>query len=215
MFPCISWHTVSVNKQFLLMTVGLRAVPEIILGGATFFSDPSTPRTNMESEPPWPPGHVSALINPPHYGSNMLWPPGQVIPPPLGHVNKHPPFTGQKSACGPPPTPEDNFWNSPKWTAECTIVLYMYTASSLQVPMVALSHTSWINTLVPPRGEQFVLLLTKADHGIKSAFCHLQWRRGVCTQGYWPTAARPLELSDQTFQSLFMSNLAVLTANWQ
>ena len=25
---------------------------------------------------------------------------------------KHPPPTGQKSACGPP-TPEDNFWNSP------------------------------------------------------------------------------------------------------
>ena len=33
----------------------LRAVPEIILGGATFLvSDPSTPRTNMESEPPDP-----------------------------------------------------------------------------------------------------------------------------------------------------------------
>ena len=32
----------------------LRAVPEIILGGATFFSDPSTPRTYMGSEPPSP-----------------------------------------------------------------------------------------------------------------------------------------------------------------
>ena len=32
----------------------VRAVPEIILRGATFFSDPSTPRTNMESEPPDP-----------------------------------------------------------------------------------------------------------------------------------------------------------------
>ena len=34
----------------------LRAVPEIILGGATFFSDPSTPRIHTESEPPDPPG---------------------------------------------------------------------------------------------------------------------------------------------------------------
>ena len=34
-------------------------------GWATFFfSDPSTPRTHMESEPPRPSGHVSALINP-------------------------------------------------------------------------------------------------------------------------------------------------------
>ena len=35
----------------------LRAVPEIILGGGVshiFFSDPSTPRTHMESEPPDP-----------------------------------------------------------------------------------------------------------------------------------------------------------------
>ena len=33
----------------------LRAVPEIILGGgAHFFLDPSTPRTNMQSEPPDP-----------------------------------------------------------------------------------------------------------------------------------------------------------------
>ena len=40
-------------------------------GGELFFSDPSTPRTHMESEPPpRPPGHVSALINLPHYGSN-------------------------------------------------------------------------------------------------------------------------------------------------
>ena len=34
----------------------------------------------MGSEPPRPPGHASALINPPHYGSNMPWPPGQVTP---------------------------------------------------------------------------------------------------------------------------------------
>ena len=37
----------------------LRAVPEIILGGGWphYFSDPSTPRTNMESEPPTPRTH--------------------------------------------------------------------------------------------------------------------------------------------------------------
>ena len=35
---------------------GLRALPEIILGGGgcIFFSDPSTPRTHKESEPPDP-----------------------------------------------------------------------------------------------------------------------------------------------------------------
>ena len=38
--------------------------------GGIFFLDPSIPRTHVESEPPRPPGHVSALINPPHYGSN-------------------------------------------------------------------------------------------------------------------------------------------------
>ena len=43
----------------------------------------------------------------------MPWPPGQVTPHPSDTLStKHPPPTGQKSACGPP-TPEDNFWNSP------------------------------------------------------------------------------------------------------
>ena len=65
-------------------------------GGPHFFSDPSTPRTHMESESPRPPGHVSALINLPHYGSNTPWPPGQVTSP----------------QCLWPP--QDNFWNSPK-----------------------------------------------------------------------------------------------------
>ena len=32
----------------------VRTVPEISLGGALFFSDPSIPRTHMESEPPDP-----------------------------------------------------------------------------------------------------------------------------------------------------------------
>ena len=63
------------RKSVLLARAGpLRAVPEIILRGGgmghIFFSDPSIPRTHMESEPPDPRGHVSALINLPHYGSN-------------------------------------------------------------------------------------------------------------------------------------------------
>ena len=63
----------------------MRAVPELSWGA--HFSDPSTPRTHMESEPPPQlPGHVSALINLPHYGSNMPWPPRQVTPPPFGHI---------------------------------------------------------------------------------------------------------------------------------
>ena len=79
--------------------------------GGCIFSDPSSPRTHMESELPQPPGHVSALLNPPHYGSNMPWPPGQVTPHPSDTLStKHPPPTGQKSACSPP---EHNFWNSP------------------------------------------------------------------------------------------------------
>ena len=50
----------------------------------------------------------------------MPWPPGQVTPHPSDTLStKHPPPTGQKSVCGPP-TPEDNFWNSPKaYTAIC------------------------------------------------------------------------------------------------
>ena len=47
----------------------LRTVPEIILRGAHFFQTPPPPGETW-SQPPRPPGHVSALINPPHYGSN-------------------------------------------------------------------------------------------------------------------------------------------------
>ena len=80
------------------------AVPEIILSGgwAAVFYRSLHPQDKHGVRAPWPPGHVSALINPPHYRSNTPWPPGQVTPPPLRHVNKHPPPTGQKSACGPP-----------------------------------------------------------------------------------------------------------------
>ena len=47
--------TEQVTQLHLVRTCSLRAVPEIILGGGhIFFSDPSTPRTHMESEPPDP-----------------------------------------------------------------------------------------------------------------------------------------------------------------
>ena len=38
---------------------------------ATFFSDPSTPQDTHGVRAPRPPGQISALINPPHYGANM------------------------------------------------------------------------------------------------------------------------------------------------
>ena len=91
----------------------LRAVPEIIPGG-TFFFRPSTPRTHMESEPPRPPGHVSALINLPHYGSNTPWPPGQVTSPPptpRTHCQQNT-LPHRTKKCLRPTHPEDNFWNS-------------------------------------------------------------------------------------------------------
>ena len=82
----------------------LRAVPEIILGGAHFFFRPLHIQDTHGVRAPRPPGHVSALINPPHYGSNMPWPPGQVTPhpPPLEHTVNNPPHR-TKSVCAPPP----------------------------------------------------------------------------------------------------------------
>ena len=96
-------------------------------GRAHFFSDPSTPRTHMESRAPWPSGQFCEPDPPPpghaHYRSKTPWPPGQVncptprtglvreIPHPSDTLStKHPPPTGQKSASAPPPS--DNFWNS-------------------------------------------------------------------------------------------------------
>ena len=83
----------------------LSAVPEIIPGGgATFFFRRLHPQDTHRVRAPRPPGHVCALINPPHYRSNMPWPPGQVTPHPSDTLStKHPPPTGQKSVCGPPP----------------------------------------------------------------------------------------------------------------
>ena len=75
-------------------------------GLATFFFRPLHPQDKHGMRAPWPPGHVSALINPPHYGSNMPWPAGQVTSHPSDKVStKHPPPTGQKSVCSPPPPP--------------------------------------------------------------------------------------------------------------
>ena len=73
-------------------------------GGGHFFLQTSPPPGQTWSQsPPRPPGHVSALINTPHYGANMPWPPGQVTPNPSDTLStKHPPPTGQKSACVPP-----------------------------------------------------------------------------------------------------------------
>ena len=95
---------------------GTRAVPEIILrGGHIFFQTPPPPGHTRSQSPPTP-GHVSALINLPHYGSNMPWPPGQVTPPPPPPSDtlstKHPPTPDKKVFAAHPP-PEDNFWNSP------------------------------------------------------------------------------------------------------
>ena len=107
--PVTSW-----KGHFKKCFDGLRAVPELNYpqGGAQFFSDPSIPRarTNMDSEPPpRPPGHVSALINPPHYGSNMPWPPGQVTPTPRTHCQQNsintPPPHRTKKCLRPHPTP--------------------------------------------------------------------------------------------------------------
>ena len=97
---------------------GLRAVPEIILRGGgvgRIFFRPLHPQDTQGIRASRPPGHVSALINPPHYGSNMPWPPGQVTPPPpppLGHIVNKTPSPHRTKKCLRPP-PEDNFWNSP------------------------------------------------------------------------------------------------------
>ena len=85
----------------------LRAVPEIILG-ACIFSDPSTPRTHMESEPPDPrPGHVSALINPAPLWIKYALTPRTSYPPPTPRThcqqNTPPPQDKKVPAAHPPP----------------------------------------------------------------------------------------------------------------
>ena len=48
-----------------------RAVPEIILGGPHIFFQTPPPQDTHGIRAPRSPGHISALINLPHYGSNM------------------------------------------------------------------------------------------------------------------------------------------------
>ena len=92
----------------------VRAVPEIIRGGTIFFR-PLHSQDIHGVRGPRPPGHVSALINLPHYGSNTSWPPAQdKLPPhspPLGHIVNKTPSTHRTKKCLRPP--QDNFWNSP------------------------------------------------------------------------------------------------------
>ena len=96
----------SLSEVLVIKETYIRAVPEIILGGAHFFFRPLHPQDTQGVRAPRPSGHVSALINPPHYGSNMPWPPGQVIPPPptsQTHCQQNTlPPTGRKSVCAPP-----------------------------------------------------------------------------------------------------------------
>ena len=78
-----------------------RAVPEIILGGwATFFFRPLHPQNTHGIRAPRPSGH------PPHPTMDQirLDPQDKWTPHPSDTSTKHPPLTGQKSACGPPPT---------------------------------------------------------------------------------------------------------------
>ena len=92
----------------------LRAVPEIILGGgrAHFFFRPLHPQDTHGVRAPQPPGHISALINLPHYGSNTPWPPGQVTsPPPTPRTHCQQNTLHPQDKVFVPP--EDNFWNSP------------------------------------------------------------------------------------------------------
>ena len=110
--PC--WDTKVRNRTTVSIPWGL--FQKLSSGGALFFSRPLHPQDTHGVRAPRPPGHVSALINPPHYGSNMPWPPRTSYPsiphPSDTLLTKYPPpHTGQKSVCAPPP--EDNFWNSP------------------------------------------------------------------------------------------------------
>ena len=78
-----------INKKYLYFnSAAPKGCPRNYPGGGTFFSDPSTLRTHMESELPYPQhSSVNQIPHPqdmPHYGSNMPWPPGQVNPPPPG-----------------------------------------------------------------------------------------------------------------------------------
>ena len=131
----------------------LRAVPEIILRGGTSFFRPLHPQDKHGVRAPRPPGHVSVLINPPHYGSNMPWPPrtSYAHPPPLGHVVNKTPSPHRTKKCLRPP-PEDNFWNSPKVFSISTLKWTLYcnryrTYKGVQIKKEN-TRVPWFNTSV-------------------------------------------------------------------
>ena len=93
----------------------LRAVPEIILGGGPhLFSDPSPPRTHMESEPPNPQRHVSALINPHPTMDQICLDPQDKLTPPTPQTCQQNTLPPQDKEVPAAHSPEDKFWNSPK-----------------------------------------------------------------------------------------------------
>ena len=74
-------------------------------GGHIFFR-PLHPQDTHGVRAPRPPGHVSALINLPHYGSNTPWPPGQVTSPPptpRTHCQQNTLHPQDKKVFAPPP----------------------------------------------------------------------------------------------------------------
>ena len=72
--------------------------------GPHFFFRPLHPQDTHGVRAPWPPGHVSALINPASVWIKYTLTPRTSYPHPSDTLSmKHPPSAGQKSACGPPP----------------------------------------------------------------------------------------------------------------
>ena len=110
--------------------------------GGAFYFRPLHPQDTHGVRAPRPPGHVSALIDPPHYGSNTPWPPGQVTPHPSDTLStKHPPPQDQKV---PAPPPQDNFWNSPKQHVDRCLFCFL----TVRIP-APLSDVRLLKTSVP------------------------------------------------------------------
>ena len=117
----LSWYVTSASFGIKIVCCRVWSVlglfQKLSWGGHIFFFRSLHPQDKHGVRAPRPPGHVSALINQPHYGSNMPWPPGQVTPhPPTPRTscqqNTLPPPQDKKVPAAHPP-PEDNFWNSP------------------------------------------------------------------------------------------------------
>ena len=79
-FPELTYHIISSHHKldYFERKGCSRNYPK----GGTFFFRPLHPQDTHGVRAPRPPGHVSALINLPHYGSNTSWPQGQVTYPP-------------------------------------------------------------------------------------------------------------------------------------